>query len=258
MKSHRSHDIVLLCIDCHEKAHTSAETLKRLIAAVNSIPLQPASTHIRSDPFLPTPPPEECCSSREGDGEVGTDAASDASDGDYYSTSNVEAAASAVTTIVSAVAAASHSNGSIPYAAHSSAAVPSDAHGGAISAPSATRAAPAEPPGRRLSTATPAALCKGDDVGGASVCDSVELTGEHSSIRVEPAGALGADAVVAGSAVSSEAQQMPSPAHIRRVALTLERQPHLPAERRQAMEAVVARYVPPVSLHSCHHSSLSY
>lgn len=25
LKSHRSHDIVLLCVDCHEKAHTAAE-----------------------------------------------------------------------------------------------------------------------------------------------------------------------------------------------------------------------------------------
>ncbi|KAG9150036.1 hypothetical protein Leryth_010093 [Lithospermum erythrorhizon] len=39
LKSHRSHDIVLLCVDCHEVAHAAAEKYKRLIAKEFQIPL---------------------------------------------------------------------------------------------------------------------------------------------------------------------------------------------------------------------------
>lgn len=39
LKSHRSHDIVLLCVDCHEIAHSAAEKYKRKIAAEFGIPL---------------------------------------------------------------------------------------------------------------------------------------------------------------------------------------------------------------------------
>ncbi|KAK9151762.1 hypothetical protein Syun_010071 [Stephania yunnanensis] len=39
LKSHRSHDIVLLCVDCHEIAHAEAEKHKREIAAKFAIPL---------------------------------------------------------------------------------------------------------------------------------------------------------------------------------------------------------------------------
>lgn len=39
LKSHRSHDIVLLCVDCHETAHAAAEKYKRKIAAEFGIPL---------------------------------------------------------------------------------------------------------------------------------------------------------------------------------------------------------------------------
>lgn len=39
MKSHRSHDIVLVCVDCHEVAHASAEKYKKQIAAEFEIPL---------------------------------------------------------------------------------------------------------------------------------------------------------------------------------------------------------------------------
>ncbi|KAK4577279.1 hypothetical protein RGQ29_027699 [Quercus rubra] len=39
MKSHRSHDIVLVCVDCHEVAHASAEKYKKQIAAEFGIPL---------------------------------------------------------------------------------------------------------------------------------------------------------------------------------------------------------------------------
>ncbi|KAA8526510.1 hypothetical protein F0562_008287 [Nyssa sinensis] len=38
-KSHRSHDIVLLCVDCHEIAHAAAEKYKKQIAAEFGIPL---------------------------------------------------------------------------------------------------------------------------------------------------------------------------------------------------------------------------
>ena len=41
MKSHRSHDIVLLCIDCHMAAHTAAEHVKRGLAVRFNIPLYP-------------------------------------------------------------------------------------------------------------------------------------------------------------------------------------------------------------------------
>lgn len=39
LKSHRSHDIVLLCVDCHEIAHAAAEKYKKQIAAEFDIPL---------------------------------------------------------------------------------------------------------------------------------------------------------------------------------------------------------------------------
>ena len=39
LKSHRSHDIVLLCVDCHETAHAAAEKYKRELAAEFGIPL---------------------------------------------------------------------------------------------------------------------------------------------------------------------------------------------------------------------------
>eukprot|EP00850_Spirogloea_muscicola_P020421 SM000215S06727 [mRNA] locus=s215:111800:118939:- [translate_table: standard] len=42
LKSHRSHDIVLLCIDCHEVAHKAAERQKRQVAEDFGIPLVPA------------------------------------------------------------------------------------------------------------------------------------------------------------------------------------------------------------------------
>ena len=41
MKSHRSHDILLLCVDCHELAHSSAEAVKRKVAEEYDIPLVP-------------------------------------------------------------------------------------------------------------------------------------------------------------------------------------------------------------------------
>lgn len=39
LKSHRSHDIVLLCVDCHEVAHCAAEKYKKKIACEFGIPL---------------------------------------------------------------------------------------------------------------------------------------------------------------------------------------------------------------------------
>ncbi|KAJ4760723.1 hypothetical protein LUZ62_071098 [Rhynchospora pubera] len=39
LKSHRSHDIVLLCVDCHEKAHKAAERYKRKVAEEFGVPL---------------------------------------------------------------------------------------------------------------------------------------------------------------------------------------------------------------------------
>ncbi|KAL1555506.1 protein RRP6-like 3 isoform X1 [Salvia divinorum] len=39
LKSHRSHDIVLLCVDCHEIAHSAAEKYKKHVAAEFGIPL---------------------------------------------------------------------------------------------------------------------------------------------------------------------------------------------------------------------------
>lgn len=39
LKSHRSHDIVLLCVDCHEISHAAAEKYKKKIAAEFGIPL---------------------------------------------------------------------------------------------------------------------------------------------------------------------------------------------------------------------------
>ncbi|GAB2256784.1 hypothetical protein Droror1_Dr00022843 [Drosera rotundifolia] len=39
LKSHRSHDIVLLCVDCHEVAHAAAEKYKRQVSTEFGIPL---------------------------------------------------------------------------------------------------------------------------------------------------------------------------------------------------------------------------
>ncbi|KAJ6403921.1 hypothetical protein OIU84_012174 [Salix udensis] len=39
LKSHRSHDIVLLCVDCHEVAHAAAEKNKKQVAKEFGIPL---------------------------------------------------------------------------------------------------------------------------------------------------------------------------------------------------------------------------
>ncbi|MCO5599117.1 hypothetical protein L7F22_053217 [Adiantum nelumboides] len=39
LKSHRSHDIVLLCVDCHEVAHCAAERHKRKVALKFGVPL---------------------------------------------------------------------------------------------------------------------------------------------------------------------------------------------------------------------------
>ncbi|GAV66978.1 HRDC domain-containing protein/DNA_pol_A_exo1 domain-containing protein [Cephalotus follicularis] len=39
LKSHRSHDIVLLCVDCHEVAHAAAEKYKKQVADEFGIPL---------------------------------------------------------------------------------------------------------------------------------------------------------------------------------------------------------------------------
>jgi hypothetical protein len=41
MKSHRSHDIVLLCVFCHQAAHKSADRVKRALAAEYGVPLHP-------------------------------------------------------------------------------------------------------------------------------------------------------------------------------------------------------------------------
>ena len=39
LKSHRSHDIVLLCVDCHEVAHAAAEKHKKQVAEEYGVPL---------------------------------------------------------------------------------------------------------------------------------------------------------------------------------------------------------------------------
>ena len=44
LKSHRSHDVVLLCMDCHHVAQTAADRLKRVLAKEYDIPLTPLPT----------------------------------------------------------------------------------------------------------------------------------------------------------------------------------------------------------------------
>ncbi len=41
LKSHRSHDVVLLCVACHEIANKSAERVKREIAQEYNVPMHP-------------------------------------------------------------------------------------------------------------------------------------------------------------------------------------------------------------------------
>ncbi|KAK9908142.1 hypothetical protein WJX75_003265 [Coccomyxa subellipsoidea] len=48
LKSHRSHDVVLLCFDCHQIAHQAAERMKQSISREYGVPLLP-----------PVPPPPE-------------------------------------------------------------------------------------------------------------------------------------------------------------------------------------------------------
>lgn len=43
-KSHRSHDIVLLCVDCHHVAHKAAEAVKRQLSQEYGVPLFPPKT----------------------------------------------------------------------------------------------------------------------------------------------------------------------------------------------------------------------
>ena len=40
-KSHRSHDIVLLCVDCHHVAHKAAEVVKKQLSQEYGVPLFP-------------------------------------------------------------------------------------------------------------------------------------------------------------------------------------------------------------------------
>eukprot|EP00873_Tetraselmis_striata_P010402 jgi/Tetstr1/430666/TSEL_020459.t1 len=44
LKSHRSHDIVLVCISCHEAAQVVADEVKRELAAEHGIPLNPPAS----------------------------------------------------------------------------------------------------------------------------------------------------------------------------------------------------------------------
>ena len=43
-KSHRSHDIVLLCVDCHHVAHKAAEVVKKQLSKEYGVPLFPPKT----------------------------------------------------------------------------------------------------------------------------------------------------------------------------------------------------------------------
>lgn len=220
---------MLLCIDCHERAHTSAEALKRHLATVNSIPLQPRSSPIRSDPFLPTPPPEECCSSREDDTEADT-------------VSDITAICTDPTSSETAVA--------LPPVS-----VCSDIANGHSIAPPADPLEPSgfsaggcgvEPCNASCSTATAVPACSGETAtecaGGVGEDPSSSGAGGDGGEKVGMIS--GSSLCVRGGGVErvdAVSERMPSPAHVRRVALTLERQPHLPKERRQELEAVVAR-----------------
>ncbi|KAL2938237.1 Protein RRP6-like 3 [Bienertia sinuspersici] len=56
LKSHRSHDIVLLCVDCHEVAHATAEKYKRKVATEFGVPLYVKKVvDSRQLPLLETP-----------------------------------------------------------------------------------------------------------------------------------------------------------------------------------------------------------
>ncbi|KXZ46857.1 hypothetical protein GPECTOR_40g591 [Gonium pectorale] len=47
LKSHRSHDVVLLCIDCHERAQKASGRMKRQVAADYGVPLMPPRVPIQ-------------------------------------------------------------------------------------------------------------------------------------------------------------------------------------------------------------------
>lgn len=267
MKSHRSHDIVLLCIDCHEKAHTSAEALKRQLATSNSVPLQPTSMPIRSDPFLPTPPPEECCSSRDGDAEQDADSLSDAaaSAADCRSGAPVDATALPIATDVSADceagapadataadATADTVGDSVPVrtpnqnqhplqSVESAAAAPRSGESSLDSAESS----PPPPASGCNSRHTEDGARERSAANTSEVVEAAEVNkGLNPVSREGNNGSTGASSVLysAGELPADVvSQRMPSPAHVRRVALTLERQPNLPEERRKDLEAVVAR-----------------
>uniref|UniRef100_A0A7S1SY78 3'-5' exonuclease domain-containing protein n=1 Tax=Tetraselmis chuii TaxID=63592 RepID=A0A7S1SY78_9CHLO len=71
LKTHRSHDIVLVCISCHEAAQVVADEVKRELAAEHDIPLNPP----------PLAPPASLVSAAgdNGGGSGGTKAAGDSS-----------------------------------------------------------------------------------------------------------------------------------------------------------------------------------
>lgn len=78
LKSHRSHDIVLLCIDCHMLAHTAAERLRRMFAQRFDVPLHPSSKQWVTGPAggtfaAKTPSSVDLISVNRGPAAVSTD-----------------------------------------------------------------------------------------------------------------------------------------------------------------------------------------
>lgn len=70
LKSHRSHDIVLLCIDCHQTAHKEAQHVKQQLSQEYNVPLMPpavpsgewcCATPLLARCTMQPPGKHECC-----------------------------------------------------------------------------------------------------------------------------------------------------------------------------------------------------
>jgi hypothetical protein len=231
MKSHRSHDIVLPCMDCHMAAHTSAEHLKRAFAVRFDVPLYP--TGVNSD--------------------IAQRRASHAA---AAACTSLEHAISRGSLTGAADAPPQRENSRVLRPARSSASI-CDAPA-ALPAPSAIE--------RSDSRAALAALC-GDVSTGAELCDLGSDGGSDrrngrdagsgsdsgapadeacipNSERRFGSGGIGDGAVEAVGAADARNSRLPAPLTARKAALVLECEPRLPAERRCTLERLILTCAP--------------
>lgn len=101
LKSHRSHDIVLLCVDCHQAAHKAAERLKRQLANELGVPLLPPNAVIMAAPTA-APVPAAAAAGEAGDATAAC--STSALDSGGAENGNLEPGSSSSTSIADAAA----------------------------------------------------------------------------------------------------------------------------------------------------------